>query len=153
MAQATLLENQLGGAEGAQPALRRVAEAAFEMLAGREAIVSLCHNDLHHLNILHDGDRLWFVDWEYGGCGDPLFDLASFLCQMELTHQQRQVLFDAYAGDSGVSIDHVDAACRAFDYVQWLWYRLHSASEPGETGEHSSRAEAISQRLLSGAVP
>ena len=152
-AQATLLENQLGGAEGAQPALRRVAVAAFEMLAGREAIVALCHNDLHHLNILDDGERLWFVDWEYGGCGDPLFDLASFLCQLELTHQQRQVLFSAYAGESGISIDLVEAACRVFDYVQWVWYRLRSASEPGEAGEHSFRAEVIAQRLLSGVVP
>ncbi len=152
-AQARFLEDQLGAVGRAHAAVRRVAATAFEMLAGREAIVAFCHNDLHHLNILDDGERLWLVDWEYGGCGDPLFDLASFLCQHESTHEERQLLLDAYAGDSGISIDHVEAACRAFDYVQWLWYRLRGANDPGDAAGHSSRAGAISQRLLSGALP
>ena len=149
-AQARFLEGQLGAAGSAHAAVRRVATTAFETLAGRESIVALCHNDLHHLNILDDGERLWLVDWEYGGCGDPLFDLASFLCQHESTHEERQVLLDAYAGDAAISIDLVDAACRAFDYVQWLWYRLRGANDPGDAAGHSSRAEAISQRMLSG---
>jgi thiamine kinase-like enzyme len=152
-AQARFLEDQLGAAGSASPAARRVAATAFEMLAGREAIVALCHNDLHHLNILDDGERLWLVDWEYGGCGDPLFDLASFLCQHESTHEERRLLLGAYAGDGGISIDLVEAACRAFDYVQWLWYRLRGANDPGDAAGHSSRAEAISQRLLSAAEP
>jgi len=152
-AQAKFLEGQLGATGSAQPAVRRLAATAFEILAGREAIVALCHNDLHHLNILDDGDRLWLVDWEYGGCGDPLFDLASFLCQHGSTHEERQVLLSAYAGDVAIPIDLVEAACRAFDYVQWLWYRLRGANHPGDAAGHSSRAEAISQRLLSGPVP
>ena len=152
-AQAKLLEDQLGGPRSAEPAVRRVAAAAFKMLAGREAILVLCHNDLHHLNILDDGDRLWLVDWEYGGCGDPLLDLASFLCQHESSHEERQLLLGAYAGDAAISIDLVEAACRVFDYVQWLWYRVRGASDPVEAREHSSRAESILKRLLSGAVP
>ena len=147
-AQARFLEDQLGVAGSAQAALRRVAATAFETLAGRQAMVALCHNDLHHLNILDDVERLWLVDWEYGGCGDPLFDLASFLCQHESTHEERQVLLDAYASDSVASIDLVEAACRAFDYVQWLWYRLRGANDPGDAAGHSCRADVISQRLL-----
>jgi thiamine kinase-like enzyme len=152
-AQARFLEDQLGAAGSAHAAIRRVAAAAFETLVGREQIVALCHNDLHHLNILDDGDRLWLVDWEYGGCGDPLFDLASFLCQHESTHEERKVLLSAYAGDAAVPIDLVEAACKAFDYVQWLWYRLRGASDPVEADQHSSRAAVISRRLLSGASP
>jgi thiamine kinase-like enzyme len=152
-AQARFLEDQLGASRSAHAAVRRVAASAFETIAGREQIVALCHNDLHHLNILDDGDRLWLVDWEYGGCGDPLFDIASFLCQHESTHEERHVLLSAYAGDASVPIELVEAACRAFDYVQWLWYRLRGASEPGEAGERSSRADFISRRLLSGAAP
>jgi thiamine kinase-like enzyme len=149
-AQARFLEDKLGAERCAHPALRRIAATAFDLMAGRESFVSLCHNDLHHLNILDDGERLWLVDWEYGGCGDPLFDLASFLCQHESTHEERQALLGAYASDAGVSIDLVEAACRAFDYVQWLWYRLRGASDQGEAAGHSSRAEVIAHRLLSG---
>jgi thiamine kinase-like enzyme len=152
-AQARFLEEQLGAPGSEHAAVRRIAASAFETLAGREQIVALCHNDLHHLNILDDGERLWLVDWEYGGRGDPLFDLASFLCQQESTHEERRVLLSAYAGDAAVPIELVEAACRAFDYVQWLWYRLRGASEPGEAGGHSTRAEFISKRLLSGAAP
>ena len=98
------------------------------------------------------------MDWEYGGCGDPLFDLASFLCQHESTHEERQVLLGAYAGDAGISIDLVEAACRAFDYVQWLWYRLRGANDPGEcrrafvsSGGHFA-AVAFRRRTLNGAA-
>jgi thiamine kinase-like enzyme len=150
-AQAKFLEDQLRATGSIHAEARRVAASAFERLAGREAIVTLCHNDLHHLNILDDGERLWLVDWEYGGCGDPFFDLASFLCQHESTREQRQVLLNSYAGDAGAPIDLVEAACRAFDYVQWLWYRLQAENDPGDAAGHSSRAEAIAQRLLSGA--
>jgi thiamine kinase-like enzyme len=152
VAQAKLLEDQLGGPHSAEPAVRRVAAAAFKMLAGREAILVLCHNDLHHLNILDDGDRLWLVDWEYGGCGDPLLDLASFLCQHESSHEERQLLLGAYTGDAAIPTDLVEAACRVFDYVQWLWYRVRGASDPVEAREHSSRADSILKRLLTGAV-
>jgi thiamine kinase-like enzyme len=37
-----------------------------------------CHNDLLPANFIHDGTRLWLVDWEYAGMGDPAFDHANF---------------------------------------------------------------------------
>ena len=36
-----------------------------------------CHNDLLAANFLHDGERLWIVDWEYAGMGDRFFDLGN----------------------------------------------------------------------------
>ena len=37
-----------------------------------------CHNDLLAANFIDDGERIWIVDWEYAGMGDPFFDLANF---------------------------------------------------------------------------
>src|SRR4029077_6153318 len=37
-----------------------------------------CHNDLLPANFIHDGERVWLVDWEYAGMGDPAFDHANF---------------------------------------------------------------------------
>ena len=34
------------------------------------------HNDLLAANLIDDGERLWLIDWEYGGFNSPLFDLA-----------------------------------------------------------------------------
>ena len=146
--QARRLEAQLAAAEAAEPALRRVVDPAFEMLSGRDGRAALCHNDLHHLNLLDDGDRLWLVDWEYGGCGDPLFDLASFLCQHETAPREREALLDAYGDPEGTSAALAQAACSAFDYVQWLWYRLWVARNPGTSGEYARRAAAVARRLL-----
>lgn len=34
------------------------------------------HNDLLPANFLHDGTRLWLIDWDYAGFNSPLFDLG-----------------------------------------------------------------------------
>ena len=50
-------------------------EAAF----GRAPLPSRpCHNDLLNANFLLQGDRLFVVDYEYAGMGDPFFDLGNF---------------------------------------------------------------------------
>ena len=49
--------------------------ALREQLAARPA--GFAHNDVHAGNLIDDGERLWLVDWEYAGAGDPLLDLAS----------------------------------------------------------------------------
>ena len=57
---------------------------------------TLCHNDLLAANILDDGDRLWLVDWEYAGIGNPLFDLAGVSGNCSLDGRLELVLLSAY---------------------------------------------------------
>lgn len=59
---------------------------------------TLCHNDLLPANIIDDGARLWLVDWEYAGIGNPLFDLASISSNAQLNEELESVLVKAYAG-------------------------------------------------------
>lgn len=54
---------------------------AFERIreaypCGSAALVS-SHNDLSPANILCDGERLWFIDWETAYRNDPLVDVAT----------------------------------------------------------------------------
>ena len=49
----------------------------IEARLGSRPLVS-CHNDLLPANFIHDGTRLWLLDWEYAGMGDPAFDFANF---------------------------------------------------------------------------
>jgi thiamine kinase-like enzyme len=58
-----------------------------------------CHNDLLSANFIDDGTRLWLVDWEYAGMGDPFFDLGNFAVNNELTAESEQVLLAAYGTD------------------------------------------------------
>jgi thiamine kinase-like enzyme len=63
-----------------------------------------CHNDLLADNYLDDGTRLWIVDWEYSGNGDPTFELGN-TCQ-ELGYDDAQVteLCAAYFGEASPAL-------------------------------------------------
>ncbi|MCB6177696.1 phosphotransferase family protein [Rhodobacter sp. Har01] len=43
------------------------------------------HNDLLPANFLHDGQRLWLIDWDYAGFNSPLFDLGGLAANNGLT--------------------------------------------------------------------
>jgi thiamine kinase-like enzyme len=49
----------------------------IEARLGPRPVVA-CHNDLLPANFIHDGTRVWLVDWEYAAMGDPAFDHANF---------------------------------------------------------------------------
>ncbi len=57
------------------------------------------HHDLLPGNFLDDGDRLWLIDWEYGGFGTPLFDLANVAANGSFAGEQEQALLASYYGD------------------------------------------------------
>jgi thiamine kinase-like enzyme len=78
-------------------AFDRAHEVAQEIEARRSAAPLLtCHNDLLAANFIDDGERIWIVDWEYAGMGDPFFDLANFSVNNELDGEGESALLDAY---------------------------------------------------------
>jgi len=66
-----------------------------------EAPILPCHNDLLNANFINDGTRLWIVDWEYAGMGDPFFDLGNFAVNHELDADGERTLLEAYGSDDG----------------------------------------------------
>lgn len=54
------------------------------------------HCDLVPGNIIADGERLYFVDWEYSGMGDGLFDIADCCAKSELTDEQADALLQGW---------------------------------------------------------
>ena len=77
----------------------RASEVATR-IAARRGHVELrpCHNDLLAANFIHDGERIWVVDWEYAGMGDPAFDLANFAVNNGLDEDGDRALLEAYGG-------------------------------------------------------
>jgi thiamine kinase-like enzyme len=66
----------------------------------RDGPVLPCHNDLLNANFIAEGDRLWIVDWEYAGMGDPFFDLGNFAVNHELDAEGERLLLESYgSGD------------------------------------------------------
>jgi len=146
-AQARRLEAQCGPLAPPERQLRAQAAAAIESLDATAPPLTLCHNDLHHLNLIDDGARLWIVDWEYGGAGDPRFDLASFLCQQQASAEARRGLLDAYGDGPAGTVGGLEAACWLFDYVQWLWYRASPQVNPAAGALYAVRAQALLETL------
>lgn len=54
------------------------------------------HNDLLAGNILDDGQRLWLIDWDYGGFNSPLFDLGGLASNSELPPAAFETLLELY---------------------------------------------------------
>lgn len=117
------LEGQTWSADDAQARLREM-DIAMEIAMESSRLTNrcLCHNDVHHLNVLSNHRRLWLLDWEYAGVGDPFFDLAAVCCYHAYNETLRDRLLAAYLGQ-------VDAAdrlrlqrmCWLFDYIKELW--------------------------------
>jgi len=57
-----------------------------------------CNNDLLAANFIDDGDRLWVIDYEYGGNNDPSFELGNIWQESDLTLDELEHLVDAYVG-------------------------------------------------------
>lgn len=87
----------------------------------------LCHHDVHHLNLLSDGKRLWLLDWEYAGLGDPLFDLAAVCCYHDYDVHLRGGLLLEYRGYiDPAELDRLHRMCWLFDYIKELWMQVRN---------------------------
>jgi len=54
------------------------------------------HHDLLPGNFMDDGKRLWLIDWEYGGFGTAMFDLANICANNSFTETDQRRLLEAY---------------------------------------------------------
>ena len=97
-------------------------ETVRQRRAGRFEPV-MCHNDPHPNNVLDDGDRLWLIDWEYAGVGDPFFDFAGVA--WHLTPAQRDH-FLACAVDEPTCEDRTDLDGMVDVFLTWniIWSLL-----------------------------
>ncbi len=60
--------------------------------------IVLGHNDLLPANLIDAGERLWLIDWDYGGLNSPLFDLAGLASNAELPEARELEMLAAYYG-------------------------------------------------------
>ena len=68
------------------------------------------HNDLVHRNIVDDGERIWFVDYEHSGFTTSVVDLAGLASHSSFDDAQLDHMLDLYFGP-----DLTDDVRRSFD--------------------------------------
>jgi len=104
-----------------------------------------CHDDLLAANFIDDGTRLWIVDWEYAGMGDPAFDLANFAVNNDLDEAGDEALLAAYGG--GDPVVHVLMRFMS-DFREAMWGVVQQAIADLDfdftayAAEHFARLEA-----------
>jgi thiamine kinase len=118
---------------GVQPALvtkslrERALQVALKLKENSAA--TLCHNDVHHLNVTDDG-RVRLIDWEYSGVGQRLFDLASVCVYHKYDKLQREQLLSAYTSLTELTTWHrLELACWLFDYIRDLWMAVKDSEQ------------------------
>ena len=116
-------------AQDAHPGLRsgdkrtRARDIVASLSGG--SISCLCHNDVHHLNVVDDGRSLRLIDWEYAGTGEPLFDLASVCVYHSYASPTRRELLSAYGRGSP---ERLELACWLFEYIRDLWFAVREVA-------------------------
>jgi len=118
----TLMERGIAARAGSARTRTRALQMIERLQS--DASMCLCHNDVHHLNVIDDG-KLWLIDWEYSGCGDPYFDLASVCCYHTYSDVQRRQLLAEYLGHSKpAAVDRLQQMCWVFNYIRDLWFAV-----------------------------
>lgn len=87
-----------------------------------------CHNDFVRSNIIDSG-RLWVIDWEYAGAGNPLFDLASVAMNWQPSEESEALLLQEYFGkNNALSASALAPWKRLYDYLNAAFYLLQKAA-------------------------
>jgi thiamine kinase-like enzyme len=109
------------------PEADRIAAA----LAVRQEPTVPCNNDLLAANFIDDGDRLWVIDYEYGGNNDPCFELGNLCAESHLELDRVELLVDSYYGRR---LHHKVARARLLGLMSnfgWtLWASIQDAVSP-----------------------
>jgi thiamine kinase-like enzyme len=105
--------------------------------------IALIHTDLIPENLIDDGDRLWLIDWEYAGLGDPATDLANLAMNFALGVRDRR---DAAAIHGGVSFEEAEALRDAVVVREALWC-LTQIQAAGYRGDLAAYARLCLARL------
>lgn len=72
------------------------------------------HHDLLPANFIHDGDRLWLIDFEYAGFGTAMFDLAGIASNAGFGEADAERLLETYFGAApspGIRHSHAAMQC------------------------------------------
>ena len=64
-----------------------------------------CHNDLIAANFLQSRDRLYLLDWEYSGMGDPYVDLGNCAVNFCMDEAGCRTLMQSYLGREPTSAE------------------------------------------------
>jgi thiamine kinase len=118
----------VGRDTGAAGVLRAAATQRLAALAALPRVgPTLCHSDLHTLNLIEHGGSLVLLDWEYAHVSDPLWDLAGWGANNDFEEPIRHDLLASYLGrrPTGDESLRLQLLGWLYDYVCLWWSELY----------------------------
>jgi aminoglycoside phosphotransferase (APT) family kinase protein len=97
---------------------------------------TLIHRDFYYANVVWDGARVWLLDFDELGVGDPAFDLGHFLAHLEVLAYRATGDFTAYADAAGRFL----GACRPVEADRLRLYRAYTFVKLAATEVRRRRA-------------
>lgn len=93
------------------------------------------HGDARDVNFLINKDEIYLIDWEYGGYGDPGFDIGSYICGGQHTIDDiDRILFTYYRhAPSEIQKRHFYAyiAITGWFYLHWTMLKQSKGQSVG----------------------
>lgn len=91
-----------------------------------------CHNDLNFTNLLYNGEKTYFIDWEAAGQEDPFFDIAT-ICNEFITNDEDMAHFlsQYFNGEPSVYQQAKVLAMRQISYCYLALHYLDHAANAG----------------------
>ncbi|QYZ69351.1 phosphotransferase enzyme family protein [Neotabrizicola shimadae] len=113
----------------------------------------LIHADLVRENVLIDGDRLHLIDFDDGGFGFRLFDIATALLKNMAEPDypmMKAALLDGYRTRRPLDTDRLDLfmALRAVTYVGWIIPRMQEDQAPARNRRFIADADRLCRAYL-----
>ncbi len=97
-----------------------LAMQAFDILdEGKQVIL---HNDVVEGNLLKIDGKIKLIDFEYSGLGNPIFDVASFLTEREMSEEQKELFISQFEDVDRDKLNTVCAFLQIF-WTRWAWYK------------------------------
>ena len=115
-----------------------------------------CHNDFYTYNILKQKSKLYVIDWEFAGIGDPFFDLATISFSNAYSAEQDALLLKSYFGFLEPEFEKLMYNMKYYNMVrEVLWGLFHFGLNQKVVNhdiDHLQSAKYFSDRLKAGYV-
>lgn len=116
----------------------------IKVFLNRDMSLSPCHNDLVPENILLNDESIYFIDWEYSGMNDPLFDIAAFLLEANLNDSQKSLFLKYYFNKNNINPDvlkKIELYQFTQDVIWFIWTLIKEENDEFFDGYGDKRIE------------
>ncbi|CAM4064780.1 choline kinase [Bacillus manliponensis] len=92
-----------------------------EMYEAMNVELTPCHNDTVPENFVKSGEeKIYLIDWEYGGMNDPMWDLAAHSLESGFSEEEEELFLDYYFGGQ-VKDEHKQRIMMNKIFQDFLW--------------------------------